>query len=174
MVQNRFKYSEVTPQKKYLDRRSLIAKGLTFSATLGVSLNAWADKKPVSSQWSTTAEPNSYNDITTYNNFYEFGTGKTDPSKYAGKLTTKPWVVEVGGLVEKPGMYTFDDITKNITLEERIYSFRCVEGWSMVIPWLGFSLSDFLKKAEPLSSAKYVAFETLFDQRKCQGNVIIY
>ena len=169
MVQNRFKYSEVTPQKKYLDRRSLIAKGLTFSATLGVSLNAWADKKPVSSQWSTTAEPNSYNDITTYNNFYEFGTGKSDPSKYAGKLTTKPWVVEVGGLVEKPGMYTFDDITKNITLEERIYSFRCVEGWSMVIPWLGFSLSDFLKKAEPLSSAKYVAFETLFRPEEMSG-----
>ena len=161
MIKNRFKYSEVTPEGVFLNRRNVITKGLSFLVALGANSSSWASDGYVKSQWSSKAKPNSYDDITTYNNFYEFGTDKADPSKYAHKLTTRPWVVEVGGLVAKPGMYDLDEITKNITLEERIYSFRCVEGWSMVIPWLGFSLSEVLKKFEPLSSVKYVAFETL-------------
>ena len=138
-----------------------MTKGLSFLAFSGVNSSSWASEGYVKSQWSSNAKPNSYEDITTYNNFYEFGTDKSDPSKYAHNLKTRPWVVEIGGLVSKPGMYDFDQIIKNIALEERIYSFRCVEGWSMVIPWLGFSLSEVLKKVEPLSAAKYVAFETL-------------
>ena len=161
MTKNRFTYSEVTPERIFLNRRSVVTKGVSFLAALGANSSSWASDGYVKSQWSTKAKPNSYDDITTYNNFYEFGTDKSDPSKYAHKLTTKPWVVEVSGLAAKPGMYDFDEIIKNIALEERIYSFRCVEGWSMVIPWLGFSLSEVLKKVEPLSSAKYVAFETL-------------
>ena len=169
MIKNRFKYSEVTPEEVFLNRRNVITKGLSFLAAFGVSSSSSASDGFVKSQWSSNAVPNSYDDITTYNNFYEFGTDKADPSKYAHKLTTRPWVVEVGGLVAKPGMYDFDEIIKNITLEERIYSFRCVEGWSMVIPWLGCSLSEVLKKVEPLSSAKYVAFETLVRPEEMLG-----
>jgi sulfoxide reductase catalytic subunit YedY len=161
MGKNRFKYSEITPERVFLNRRSVMTKSLSFLAFLGANSSSWASEGYVKSQWSSEAKPNSYEDITTYNNFYEFGTDKSDPAKYAHNLKTRPWVVEVGGLVSKPGMYDFDEIIKNIALEERIYSFRCVEGWSMVIPWLGFSLSEVLKKVEPLSSAKYVAFETL-------------
>ena len=161
MGKNRFKYSEITPERVFLNRRSVMTKGLSLLAFLGVNSSSWASEGYVKSQWSSKAKPNSYEDITTYNNFYEFGTDKSDPSKYAHNLKTRPWVVEIGGLVSKPGMYDFDQIIKNIALEERIYSFRCVEGWSMVIPWLGFSLSEVLKKVEPLSAAKYVAFETL-------------
>ena len=161
MGKNRFKYSEITPERVFLNRRSVMRKGLSFLAFLGVNSSSWASEGYVKSQWSSKVKPNSYEDITTYNNFYEFGTDKSDPSKYAHNLKTRPWVVEIGGLVSKPGMYDFDQIIKNIALEERIYSFRCVEGWSMVIPWLGFSLSEVLKKVEPLSAAKYVAFETL-------------
>ena len=161
MIKNRFKHSEVTPERIFLNRRNIIIKGVSFLAAVGASSSSWASDGYVKSQWSSDAAPNSYEDITTYNNFYEFGTDKADPSNHAHKLTTRPWVVDIGGLVAKPGMYDFDELIKNISLEERIYSFRCVEGWSMVIPWLGFSLSEVLKKVEPLSSAKYVAFETL-------------
>ena len=129
----------------------------------------WANPTPVKSKWSTSREPNSYDDITTYNNFYEFGTDKSDPAKYAHRLSTDPWKVEISGLVEKPGLYHFDDLIKGIVLEERIYAFRCVEGWSMVIPWMGFSLSQILNKIEPKSSARYVAFETLFRPEEMFG-----
>ena len=169
MEKNRFKYSEVTPERVFLNRRSVVAKGLSALALLGANSSSWASEGYVKSQWSSKAKPNSYEDITTYNNFYEFGTDKSDPSKHAHKLSTRPWVVEVGGLVSKPGVYDFDEIIKNIALEERIYSFRCVEGWSMIIPWLGFSLSEVLKKVEPLSSAKYVAFETLVRPQEMFG-----
>lgn len=128
-----------------------------FSMT---KLNA-ATSYPVS-EFSTNLSPNSFEDITSYNNFYEFGTGKEDPSKHAHVLTIDPWSVKVDGLVEKPGTYNFEDILKMGALEERIYPFRCVEGWSMVIPWIGLSLSDFIKNIEPKTSAKYVSFETLF------------
>ncbi len=162
MVQNSFKYSEITPKKMFLNRRNLLQTGLSSSIlTISGSLG-WCNSTPVKSEWSTNRKPNSYNDITSYNNFYEFGTDKSDPKKYAHKLSTKPWKVEISGLVEKPGFYDFGDLIDGIVLEERIYAFRCVEGWSMVVPWVGFSLSQILKKIKPESSAKYVAFETLF------------
>ncbi len=169
MVRNRFKYSEITPQKVFLNRRSLLKKGLCLSLLATNGGPGWANPTPVKSKWSTSREPNSYDDITTYNNFYEFGTDKSDPAKYAHRLSTDPWKVEISGLVEKPGLYYFDDLIKGIVLEERIYAFRCVEGWSMVIPWMGFSLSQILNKIEPKSSARYVAFETLFRPEEMFG-----
>ena len=169
MVRNRFKYSEITPKEIFFNRRDLLKTGLCSSIlATNVSLG-WASSTPVKSKWSTNRKPNSYDDITSYNNFYEFGTDKSDPAKYAHKLSIEPWKVEIGGLVEKPGLYDFDDLIKGIVLEERIYAFRCVEGWSMVIPWVGFSLSQILKKIDPKSSAKYVAFETLFRPEEMFG-----
>tara|TARA_A100001011_G_scaffold229031_1_gene237163 strand:- start:212 stop:1135 length:924 start_codon:yes stop_codon:yes gene_type:complete len=169
MVRNRFKYSEITPKEIFFNRRDLLKTGLCSSIlATNVSLG-WASSTPVKSKWSTNREPNSYDDITSYNNFYEFGTDKSDPAKYAHKLTIDPWKVEIGGLVEKPGFYDLDDLVSDIVLEERIYAFRCVEGWSMVIPWLGFSLSKILKKIEPKNAAKYVAFETLFRPEEMFG-----
>jgi sulfoxide reductase catalytic subunit YedY len=105
-------------------------------------------------------EPNSYEDITQYNNYYEFGTGKDDPARYANTLTTEPWSVTIDGLVDKPGNYALEDIMQAMTIEERIYRFRCVEAWSMVVPWNGFELADLLDMAGVQSGAKYVAFET--------------
>ena len=169
MVRNRFKNSEITPKSMFLKRRDLIKKGLCLSILATNVSPGWASSAPVKSKWSTNREPNSYYDITSYNNFYEFGTDKSDPAKYAHKLSIKPWKVEIGGLVEKPGLYDFDDLIKGIVLEERIYAFRCVEGWSMVIPWVGFSLSQILKKIEPKSSATYIAFETLFRPEEMFG-----
>ena len=107
-----------------------------------------------------TLEPNTWEEITSYNNFYEFGTGKDDPAKYAGALTTEPWSVKIDGLVDNPGEYDFKDILSEMTVEERIYRFRCVEAWSMVIPWNGFELADLLNMAGVQDGAKYVAFET--------------
>jgi sulfoxide reductase catalytic subunit YedY len=113
--------------------------------------------------------PNSWEDITQYNNFYEFGTGKTDPSEYAGELTTTPWTVEIDGMVKNPGKYDIDDIKAAMTIEERIYRFRCVEAWSMVVPWNGFELADLLEVAGVQEGAKYVAFETLYRPEEMRG-----
>ena len=168
-IRNRFKYSEITPKNIFLDRRNLIKNGLGFSFMATSGSYGWAASKPLKSEWSTNREANSYEDITSYNNFYEFGTDKSDPAKYAHKLSIEPWKVEIAGLVDKPGLYDFDYLMKDIVLEERIYAFRCVEGWSMVIPWVGFSLSKLLKKVEPQSAAKYVAFETLFRPEEMFG-----
>ena len=140
MTQKSFKYSEITPKETFLNRRNLLKNGSFFSILAANGSVGWAGSTPVKSKWSTNREPNSYEDITTYNNFYEFGTDKSDPAKYAYKLSTEPWKVEISGLVEKSGVYDLDHLIKGIDLEERIYAFRCVEGWSMVIPWVGFSL----------------------------------
>jgi sulfoxide reductase catalytic subunit YedY len=105
---------------------------------------------------------NTFEEITNYNNFYEFGVDKTDPAKYAHKLNTSPWTVEIAGMVENPGIYSFDEIYNEMDIEERIYSLRCVEGWSMLIPWNGFQLSNLLNKVGVKDGAKYVGFETLF------------
>jgi sulfoxide reductase catalytic subunit YedY len=113
--------------------------------------------------------PNDYEDITQYNNYYEFGTGKGDPAKYAGSLTTKPWTVTIEGMVDKPGDYAFEDIMKAMTIEERIYRLRCVEAWSMVVPWNGFELADLLNMAGVQSGAKYVAFETAYRPEEMPG-----
>lgn len=111
----------------------------------------------------------SYESITTYNNFYEFGTSKGDPARHAHKMKTSPWSIKVDGECEKPGEFTLEDILKPMDMEERIYRFRCVEGWSMVIPWTGFELGKLLKRFEPTSKAKYVYFETLVDEKTMPG-----
>ncbi len=163
-------YSEVTPESLYLDRRRFLQA--TALASVGSALAAFgapalaaspqADLSGVSkSPLSTNEKLNSFEDITGYNNFFEFGTDKGDPARYTGKLTLRPWTVKIDGHVAKPGNYAIDDLLKMFPLEERIYRLRCVEAWSMVIPWIGFPLGELLKRVEPAAKAKYVAFETL-------------
>src|SRR5262245_7658755 len=159
--------SEITPHSVYLRRREFIA-GL--AALGGASMMAGPSARAAAkSAYSTDETPTSLKDITSYNNFYEFGTDKSDPASYASTLKTAPWTVKVDGLVGKPGDYALEDILKNVTQEERIYRMRCVEGWSMVIPWQGFPLADLLKRVEPQGSAKYVAFETLVRPAEMPG-----
>ena len=155
--------SEITPQNVYLRRRELLAgaAGLIAAAAFPARGAIAASLAAQKSAFSTTEKTTRREDATSYNNFYEFGTDKADPAANAGSLTTTPWSVKIDGLVGKPGTLTLEDILKPVTLEERIYRLRCVEGWSMVIPWVGFPLADLLKRVEPLGSAKYVAFETL-------------
>jgi len=141
---------DVTDEVAYLNRRQLIAGVAAGVGLAGVGGRAQAGE----------LEPTDWEDITSYNNYYEFGTGKDDPVKYAHMLTTSPWTVKIDGLVDRPGEYAFEDIMKQMTIEERIYRFRCVEAWSMVVPWNGFELSDLLDLAGVQSGAKYVAFET--------------
>ncbi|WP_299027554.1 protein-methionine-sulfoxide reductase catalytic subunit MsrP [uncultured Sulfitobacter sp.] len=148
---NTLKESDVTDEATFLNRRQLMggaAAGLGL-ASIGGGVAA-----------AEGLTPSSYDDITQYNNYYEFGTGKDDPARYAHQLTTAPWTIKIDGLVDKPGDYAFDDIMAAMTIEERIYRFRCVEAWSMVIPWNGFELADLLDMAGVQSGAKYVAFET--------------
>jgi sulfoxide reductase catalytic subunit YedY len=154
------KAKDVTDEALFLNRRTLMA-GIAGTG-LGTALAPPALA-------SEELEPNSWEDITSYNNFYEFGTRKDDPKRYAGALTTKPWSVQITGLVERPGVYDFEDIMKKMTIEERIYRFRCVEAWSMVVPWNGFELADLLDLAGIQSSAKYVAFETLYRPEEMPG-----
>jgi sulfoxide reductase catalytic subunit YedY len=157
----RLAYSDVTPRSAYLSRRALLA-GAAGAAALGMAGGARAAKLSAApSRYSTDATPTPYDSVTTYNNFYEFGYDKGDPAKYAGALTTEPWTVKIDGACGKPGSYALEDIVKPAALEERIYRHRCVEAWSMVIPWVGFPLADLLARVEPDPSAKYVAFETL-------------
>jgi len=171
------KPSEITPESSYLNRRTVltaaIAAGLVPSimsceaATLPASGDAFADVK----KWpdSTKDKVNTFQDITTYNNYYEFGTGKGDPAANAHTLKTSPWSVQVSGEAAKTGTFTLEDILKPHSLEERIYRHRCVEAWSMVIPWVGFPLADLLKRFEPTSNAKYVQFVTLADRTQMPG-----
>ena len=112
---------------------------------------------------------NTYEEITTYNNFYEFGTGKSDPSNFSNKFKPRPWSISVEGLVTKPGMIDLEDLISNFTIEDRVYRLRCVEAWSMVIPWQGFPLKDLIKKVEPLSDAKYIEFETVYRPEEMPG-----
>ncbi|MGO4852059.1 protein-methionine-sulfoxide reductase catalytic subunit MsrP [Phaeovulum sp. W22_SRMD_FR3] len=161
------KWSDVTPKSLWLSRRSLMASagaGL-LASTLPATAKIAAAKSPL----STDAAPNTYEEITTYNNYYEFGTDKSDPAAYAKGLTTDPWSVEIGGLVDRPGAYGLDDILKGVSLEERIYRFRCVEAWSMVIPWIGFPLASLLDKVGVQSGAKYVAFQTVMRPEEMPG-----
>ncbi|SEG65819.1 sulfoxide reductase catalytic subunit YedY [Thalassococcus halodurans] len=148
---NNLTWDDVTPEAAFLNRRQIIAGMAAGGIAAGLGQSASA---------AEGLEPNTWEEITTYNNFYEFGTGKGDPAKYAGSLTTDPWSVEIDGLVDKPGSYAMSDIMSAMTTEERIYRFRCVEAWSMVIPWNGFELADLLNMAGVQSGAKYVAFET--------------
>lgn len=153
--------SEITPQSLYLNRRSLIgaaAGGLALAAAPKAFAAAIAAKP---SAYVLTEKPTSKEDVTSYNNFYEFGTDKIDPINNSGSFTTRPWTIEVGGLVAKPQVIDIEAILKDFPMEERIYRMRCVEAWSMVIPWVGFPLASLLDRVEPLGSAKYVAFETV-------------
>ena len=160
---NDLKYSDVTPKAAYLSRRDLIAGAAALAAGSAMAGSAMARAKiaTVPSRFSTSEKPNSFEDITSYNNFYEFGTSKTDPAKNAHRLTTDPWSVKIDGLVDKPGNYDLADLLKGVTMEERIYRLRCVEAWSAVVPWVGFELADLLNRVGVQPSAKYVYFETL-------------
>lgn len=157
---NDLTHDDVTPHAAFLKRRQIMAgiAGAGLATTLGAGQARAA-----------TLEPDSFEVITTYNNFYEFGTGKDDPAKNAHMLTTKPWTVTIDGMVDKPGDYSFEDIISQMTVEERIYRFRCVEAWSMVVPWNGFELADLLNMAGVKSGAKYVAFETLYRPDEMPG-----
>ena len=127
------------------------------------------DLETVAGQFSTDESPNSWEDITTYNNFYEFGTGKDDPYHNAQEFRTQPWSVEISGECDKPGKYQLEDIIGPHTLEDRVYRHRCVEAWSMVVPWVGFPLGDLLKRFNPNSDAKFVRFKTLNDPQQMPG-----
>ena len=151
--------AEVTPEHLFLNRRQLIAGAAALAA--GPAFAA--------SPYSTDEAPNTYEAITTYNNYYEFGYDKTDPAEYAGALTTDPWSVKVDGLVDNPGTYALADLIGDMPIEERIYRFRCVEAWSMIIPWQGFQLSALLNKLGVQAGAKYVAFETLVRPSEMRG-----
>jgi methionine sulfoxide reductase catalytic subunit len=173
--------SEITPQAVWRDRRELIKIMATGAA--GAALAAWASRQalaqtarsgklaPLAGIKSAVAgavtmeKTTDYKDATSYNNFYEFGTDKADPAQNAHTLKTSPWTVEVEGLVKKPARYALEDLLKLSPQEERIYRLRCVEGWSMVIPWVGYSLSRLIDKVEPLGAAKFVEFVTLADPK---------
>ncbi len=180
--------SDITPASVYQSRRDLIRMMATGVA--GAALASWASREGLAQAkgWVSPGQnptlPNTLSKVagamsldkvteyklaSTYNNFYEFGTDKADPAKNAHTLKTSPWTVEVEGLVKKPARYTLEDLLKLSAQEERIYRLRCVEGWSMVIPWVGYSLSELIKKVEPLGSAKYLEFVTLADPKTMPG-----
>ncbi|MCQ4145561.1 protein-methionine-sulfoxide reductase catalytic subunit MsrP [Vogesella sp. AC12] len=152
---DRLSEADITPQAVYLNRRQFMAG----SAGLLLPVSAIAALPATKSPLSTSEKPNSRDDITSYNNYYEFGTGKEEPALYARRLKTRPWTVTVDGEVTRARTFDIDSLLK-MKLQERIYRLRCVEGWSMVIPWIGFPLADLLKQVQPTSRAKYVAFET--------------
>ncbi|MEZ5776721.1 MAG: protein-methionine-sulfoxide reductase catalytic subunit MsrP [Paracoccaceae bacterium] len=158
-------WSDVTPQGAFLNRRQLIAG----AAAMGFAGPAAAKLAYVKSDYSADLEPNAFEEITSYNNFYEFGTGKDEPMANAGALTTDPWSVKIDGMVDRPGNYDLGDLLSGVTLEERIYRFRCVEAWSMVVPWIGFQLSDLLGRVGVQPGAKFVAFETLVRPEEMTG-----
>lgn len=162
-------WSDVTPKATWMNRRTLLAGMGAAGAGLLTGGPALAKLGAVPSKYSTDAAPNSYEDVTSYNNFYEFGTGKEDPKRHAGALTTDPWSVKIDGMVDKPGNYDLSDILSGVTLEERIYRFRCVEAWSMIIPWVGFELATLLSRVGVQPGARYVAFETLVRPEEMRG-----
>ncbi len=166
--------SEITPQRVYRDRRQFMAAAAATAGLAaitgkhllhpGTKVEAATKLTTVKSPLSSTGlTPTPYKDVTSYNNYYEFGTGKSDPSENAQKFKTSPWSIKVDGLVQKPLTISLDDITRLHPLEERTYRFRCVEAWSMVIPWVGYSLSEFLHHCDPLPSAKFVQFLSFYD-----------
>ncbi len=170
--------AEITDEAVYRDRRRLLGL-LAASPALALSGCAEAEPPPppkstatpaqLASGFRTDEERTRYEDVTSYNNFYEFGTGKADPSQAAKTLRTRPWRITVGGECAKPGTLDLSDLLKGLTPEERVYRLRCVEGWSMVIPWLGVPLAAVLKRFQPTSKAKYVAFTSLADPEQMPG-----
>jgi sulfoxide reductase catalytic subunit YedY len=182
--------SEVTPERIYGQRRELLKGALAMGLLPGTIARSQelteytredlpARKSPFREDgrfgrlesWpgSSTAQPTAFEDVTSYNNFYEFGTGKTDPARHAHSLVTHPWTVTVEGEAAKTGTFHLEDLLRGHALEERIYRFRCVEAWSMIVPWVGFPLGNLLKRFEPTSRAKYVQFFTLLDPKQMPG-----
>jgi sulfoxide reductase catalytic subunit YedY len=159
------RWSDVTPKQQWLNRRQLMA-GV---AALALAPRALAQGAAAPSRYSTDEPPTSLEDISGYNNFYEFGYDKEDPARYAQGLTIDPWPVVIDGLVDRPGTYALDDLLSGMTLEERIYRFRCVEAWSMVVPWVGFELAALLGRVGVQPGAGYVAFETLLRPEEMPG-----
>lgn len=168
--------SEITPRHAYLNRRTLMAALAGAAALPALAQTARPNKlAPLAGVKSTQPgavvmdKPTPYAEASSYNNFYEFGTDKSDPARYAGTLKTRPWTVAVEGEVKKPGTFDIDTLLKMAPMEERIYRLRCVEGWSMVIPWVGFSLAELIKRVEPTGNAKFVQFVTLADRAQMPG-----
>jgi len=170
--------SEITSKANYLARRSFMQGGLLAGASMFAGPASAAIipegrraklEGVQESAFSTDEKPNSYEDATTYNNYYEFGTGKSDPYRRAQAFEPRPWSIEVSGHAEKTGTFDLEDIVKEHQLEERIYRLRCVEAWSMVIPWVGIPLANVIKQFQPSSNAKYVEFETLLDLERMPG-----
>lgn len=158
-------WSEVTPKALYLNRRKFLAAGLAGAlAPLGFAAGRFGNL--LKSPFSTSEKQTPYRDVTTYNNFYEFGTDKSDPSRKAGSLRTSPWTVTVDGAVAKPRSFDIDSLMKLAPMEERIYRHRCVEAWSIVVPWVGYSLNALLKEVQPTSKAQFVAFQSLYDPKQ--------
>ena len=169
--------SEITPERVYMGRRELVTAGLAGAAlaTLGLDEAAAAEptgatvNAPRNAALSISDKPNSWEDITTYNNFYEFGTDKGDPARLSRDFKPTPWDVTVDGECEVKGKFALEDVLKGLALEERVYRLRCVEAWSMVIPWAGVPLASLLAKYKPTSKAKFVEFTTLLDPRRMPG-----
>ncbi len=173
--------SEITDERTYLNRRQFIQG--TSGAALGLATGAFALSSATNlragsqetipdiqtSAFSTNEQPNSFSDITSYNNFYEFGLDKGDPARHAHELTVKPWSVKVEGHVNKAAEYDLEDLLKGITFEERIYRLRCVEAWSMVVPWVGFPLSTLINRFEPTSNAKFIELTTVYRPEEMPG-----
>jgi sulfoxide reductase catalytic subunit YedY len=181
---NDIPFSEVTPKSVYLNRRTFLVGAAAAGAVVAASgpVGRWFAPAPVSAQgqgrklqvaakspFSTGDKLTPYQDVTTYNNYYEFGTGKDEPAQLAKNFKTSPWTVTVEGEVAKPQKFSADDLMKLAALEERIYRHRCVEGWSIVVPWIGFPLSNLIKRVEPTSKAKYVQFFTALDPAQMPG-----
>lgn len=169
---------DITPREIFENRRSLIKTAAAGS--FGIAMASWFSRQALASSpeklsaalnsaYSSKEEPTPYKYVTSYNNFYEFGTDKSDPAAYASTLQTRPWTISIEGLVKKPLTLDIDALLKLAPIEERIYRLRCVEGWSMVIPWDGYSLSKLINQVEPLGSAKYVEFISLADRKQMPG-----
>jgi sulfoxide reductase catalytic subunit YedY len=168
--------SQITPREVFLNRRALLAGALATGASSVLRHTAQAQQPPGprlqytrNAQYSVSEPPNKYEQITSYNNYYEFGTDKEDPQANSRNFNPQPWSVTIDGEAEVKGKFTLEDILKPHALEERIYRFRCVEAWSMVIPWVGFPLSALLARFKPTSKARYVEFTTLYDPQRMPG-----
>jgi sulfoxide reductase catalytic subunit YedY len=177
MKRNDIKPSEITPEAVFLNRRKLLAGAIAAGLLPGCQPDATAAAIPGSGEFSglqswpgsTTEKQSPWDVVTSYNNYYEFGTDKSDPARNAHSLVTDPWSVEITGEADRLGTFTLEDILSPHTLEERIYRHRCVERWSIVVPWVGFPLADLVKRFEPNSKAKYVQFFTLADAKQMPG-----
>ena len=165
--------SEITPYKIYRNRRKFIKEAIAISISSILTKSSFGyhdlNKNHLIDQLEANDKLNSLEEITNYNNFYEFGTGKTDPANFSENFQPSPWTISIEGLVKNPAVYNLEDILKNVTLEDRVYRLRCVEAWSMVIPWQGFSLKKLIDKVEPFSNAKYIQFETVLRPTEMPG-----